>query len=97
MQENSQLYTDGIEWAGICIAVYNGICLIFSLLLPKLTEIINHKIAHSLCLICGGVGLISLVFVEQPLWVLFPMVGFGIAWSSILTISYSILSRTLTK
>ncbi|XTZ10151.1 MAG: MFS transporter [cyanobacterium endosymbiont of Rhopalodia yunnanensis] len=97
VQENSQLYTDGIEWAGICIAVYNGICLIFSLLLPKLTEIINHKIAHSLCLICGGVGLISLVFVEQPLWVLLPMVGFGIAWSSILTIPYSILSQTLTS
>ncbi|YAI81784.1 MAG: MFS transporter [cyanobacterium endosymbiont of Rhopalodia sterrenbergii] len=97
MRENSQLYTDGIEWAGICIAVYNGICFIFSWLLPKLTEITNHKIAHSLCLICGGTGLISLVFVDKPLWALLPMVGFGIAWSSILTIPYSILSRTLTS
>ncbi|WGT68173.1 MFS transporter [cyanobacterium endosymbiont of Epithemia clementina EcSB] len=97
VRENSQLYTDGIEWAGICIAVYNGVCLIFSWLLPKLTEIINHKIAHSLCLICGGVGLISLVFVDQPLLALLPMIGFGIAWSSILAIPYSILSQTVTS
>ncbi|WP_267382983.1 MFS transporter [Cyanobacterium sp. uoEpiScrs1] len=93
---DSQVYKDGIEWAGICIAVYNGVCIIFSWLLPTLTEIINHKIAHSLCLICGGIGLISLVFVDRPLLVLFPMIGFGIAWSSILAIPYSILSRTLT-
>ena len=72
------------------------VCIIFSWLLPTLTEIINHKIAHSLCLICGGIGLISLVFVDRPLLVLFPMIGFGIAWSSILAIPYSILSRTLT-
>lgn len=96
VQQNSQLYTDGIEWAGVCIAVYNGVCFIFSWLLPKLTEITNHKIAHSLCLICGGVGLISLIFVDQPLLLLLPMVGLGIAWSSILAIPYSILSKTLT-
>ena len=95
-QQNSQMYTYGIEWAGICIAVYNGVCLIFSWLLTKLTEITNHKIAHSLCLICGGAGLISLIFVDQPLLAFLPMVGFGIAWSSILAIPYSILSKTLT-
>ncbi len=96
VEENSQLYTDGIEWAGICIAVYNGVCFLFSWMLPTLTEITNHKITHSLCLICGGIGLISLGFVDEPLFVLLPMVGFGIAWSSTLAIPYSILSRTLT-
>jgi maltose/moltooligosaccharide transporter len=79
VRKNSQLHTDAIEWAGICIAVYNGICFIFSWLLPKLTEIIKHKIVYSLCLICGWIRLISLVFIDKLLWVLLPMVGFGIA------------------
>ncbi|MEA5509005.1 MFS transporter [Crocosphaera sp. UHCC 0190] len=97
VNENSTLYTEGIEWAGICIAVYNGVCFLFSWLLPKLTEITSKKITHSVCLLCGGVGIISLFWIENPYFILLPMVGFGMAWSSTLAIPYALLSPTIPE
>ncbi|MGK7941243.1 MAG: MFS transporter [Crocosphaera sp.] len=97
VEENSDLYTEGIEWAGICIAMYNGICFVFSWVLPKLTGRLGKKMTHSLCLLCGGVGLISLLWVDNPYSVLLSMVGFGIAWSSTLAIPYSMLSQIIPE
>ncbi|AFY69141.1 major facilitator superfamily MFS_1 [Thalassoporum mexicanum PCC 7367] len=93
--QTSPLYSDGIEWAGICIAVYNTVCLIFSLLLPVLVKETNRKIAHIICLLCGAVGLISLIFIHDRYLLLVPMVGIGIAWSSILALPYAMLVGAL--
>ncbi|MEM8780711.1 MAG: MFS transporter [Cyanobacteria bacterium P01_G01_bin.49] len=97
VEESSTLYTEGIEWAGICIAAYNGVCFAFSWILPELAKKIGKKMTHSLCLICGGIGLISLIWIEEPYLVLLPMVGFGIAWSSTLAIPYSMLSNIIPE
>lgn len=93
--ESSQLYTDGIEWAGFCIAVYNGVCFLVSPVIPRLAEATSRTIAHSLCLFCGGLSTISLLFISDRYLLLLPMVGFGIAWASILSIPYAILSESL--
>ena len=97
VEENSNLYTEGIEWAGICIAVYNGVCFLFSWILPKLTDRLGKKMTHSFCLICGGMGLISLLWVEDPVYALLSMVGFGVAWCSTLAIPYSMLSHIIPE
>lgn len=89
------LYAEGIEWAGICIAVYNAVCALFALILPYFVRRTSPQITHSACLLAGGAGLISLVAIDDPLWVLPSMVGVGIAWSSILALPYSILSQCL--
>ncbi|MBE9137721.1 MFS transporter [Nodosilinea sp. LEGE 07088] len=93
--ESSPLYSQGIEWAGICIAAYNAVCFGISFLLPRLAAATSRPIAHALCLTCGGLGLISLWFVPSPGWVLLPMVGLGVAWSSILSLPYAMLAGAL--
>ncbi|MEM6839630.1 MAG: MFS transporter [Cyanobacteria bacterium P01_C01_bin.120] len=93
--ESSALYSQGIEWAGLCIAAYNAVCFGASFLLPRLALATNRAIAHALCLACGGLGLISLWFVPSPRWVLLPMLGLGIAWSSILSLPYAMLVGAL--
>ena len=93
--KSSILYTKGIEWAGICIAVYNCVCFIFSWFLPKIVAMTSRKIAHSLGLLCGGTGIISLLFIQDQYLMLLPMAGFGIAWASILALPYAILADTL--
>jgi maltose/moltooligosaccharide transporter len=93
--QNSPLYSDGIEWAGICIAVYNTVCLVFSLLLPLLVKETNRKITHIICLLCGAAGLISLLFIHDQYMLLLAMVGVGIAWSSILALPYAMLVGSL--
>ncbi|MGF1518985.1 MAG: MFS transporter [Nodosilinea sp.] len=91
----SPFYSQGIEWAGICIAAYNAVCFGMSFLLPRLAAATSRPIAHALCLTCGGLGLLSLWFVPSPRWALLPMIGLGVAWSSILSLPYAMLAGAL--
>ena len=93
--ESSLLYAEGIEFAGLCMAAYNLVCCAISFFLPKLAQLLGCKMTHTFCLLCGGVGLISLLFIHQPWMVLLSMGGLGIAWASILSIPYAMLMTAL--
>lgn len=95
IDESSALYTEGIEWAGLCIAAYNAICFGASFLLPKLAALTSRQTAHSICLVCGGLGLFSLQFMHNQYQVLLAMVGVGIAWASMLSLPYAMLVGAL--
>ncbi|HEY7352328.1 MAG TPA: MFS transporter [Terriglobales bacterium] len=93
--QNSQLYARGIEWGGICFAVYSAVCFGFSFVLPALARTVGRKNAHSLCLLCGGIGLLSVVMIHNQYVLLLTMVGVGIAWSSTLAVPYAVLAGSL--
>jgi maltose/moltooligosaccharide transporter len=95
--ESSPLYAEGVEWAGICMAVYNAVCFGFSFLLEPLAKATSRKIAHSICLLAGAVGLISLAFIEDKYTLLVAMLGVGIAWSSILAMPYAMLVSSIPQ
>jgi maltose/moltooligosaccharide transporter len=97
IHESSDLYRQGIQWAGLCFAAYNGVCLVFSLLLPRITQRLGCCTTHVLSLIAGGISLLSLGFMPGARWVLVPMVGFGIAWASTLSMPYAMLSPVLPQ
>jgi maltose/moltooligosaccharide transporter len=46
-------------------------------------------------LTCGGIGLISIYFIQDASMLWLPMIGVGIAWASILSIPYAMLSGSL--
>ncbi len=91
----SPLYSAGVEWGGICFAVYSAVCFGFSFLLAPLARLLNRKLAHSLCLLCGSLGLLSVFLIHDKYLLLLSMTGVGIAWASILAIPYSILAGAL--
>lgn len=91
----SILYNEGASWVGICFAMYNGIAAFAALGLPWLSNKITRKGTHLFALSCGAAGLISIYFVSDPMMLLFSMVGVGIAWASILSIPYAMLSGAL--
>lgn len=91
IDQNSARYTEGIEWAGLCIAGYNLVCFLTAFILPRFVEITSRKTAHALCLLCGSIGFISLEFIHNPLWVLVAMIGVGITWASLLSLPYAML------
>ncbi|MEO0759560.1 MAG: MFS transporter [Cyanobacteria bacterium J06648_16] len=93
----SATYDEGIEWAGVCFAVFNAVCVAFSFVLPVLTRRTSRKTVHSFCLTCGGASLIGLLLIHQPGWLLLSMVGFGIAWASALSIPYAILTYAIPQ
>lgn len=93
--EGTPLYTEGIEWAGLCIAAYNLVCVGFSFLLPRLSKATNRRTTHMLCLLAGSAGLMSLIVVPNQYWVFASMIGVGIAWASLLSMPYAILVGAL--
>ncbi|WP_158942987.1 MFS transporter [Granulicella sp. S190] len=91
----SPAYKEGIEWGGICFAAYSAVCFAFSFALPTLAKKIGRKKTHTACLLCGAIGLISVVVMHNKYMLLFTMLGVGIAWASTLSMPYAMLAATL--
>lgn len=93
--ESSPLFAQGIEWGGLCFAVYNVVCFLVAFMLPSLAKGTSRKTVHMIALVCGGLGLISVLFIANK-WMLFlSMAGVGIAWASILSMPYVMLSTAV--
>ena len=91
----SPLYQAGVEWGGNCFAVYSIVCFIFSFALPGLARRLGRKHTHSLCLIVGALGLMSVVVIHNKWMLLLTMVGVGIAWASTLSMPYAVLAASI--
>jgi len=93
--ESSPLFAQATEWGGLCFAVYNVVCFVIAFLLPGFAKTTSRKTVHMVALVCGGIGLISVFFVGNK-WLLFgSMAGVGIAWASILSMPYVMLSTAV--
>ncbi|HKP82242.1 MAG TPA: MFS transporter [Pyrinomonadaceae bacterium] len=93
--ESSPRFAEATEWGGLCFAVYNVVCFGIAFLLPGFATATSRKTVHTVALVCGGIGLISVFFVGNK-WLLFgSMAGVGIAWASILSMPYVILSTAV--
>lgn len=93
--ERSHLYTEGVEWAGVCFAMYSLVCFCFAFALPPMARVLGRRLTHAICLTAGGLGLLSVGLIEDPRLLILSMVGVGIAWASILSMPYSILAGSL--
>jgi maltose/moltooligosaccharide transporter len=91
----SELYNQGANWVGVLFAVYNGFAALVAFLLPVLAKLTNRRITHSVSLIAGGLGLISIILFHSPEMLILSMVGIGLAWASILAMPYAILTGSL--
>jgi maltose/moltooligosaccharide transporter len=92
---DSPQYSTGVEWAGVCFGMYSLVCFGFSFLLPTLARQYGRKATHTFCLLCGGLGLLSVVLIHNKYLLLLSMAGVGIAWASTLSMPYSILAGSL--
>jgi maltose/moltooligosaccharide transporter len=91
----SKLYNDAADWVSVMFTVYNGVAAAVAFLLPVLARRTSNKFTHMLALIAGGIGLISIYFLSDKTGLLLAMIGVGIAWASILSIPYAMLSGAL--
>ena len=93
--ETSPLFAEGTEWGGLCFAVYNVVCFTIAFQLPWLVKKTSRKTVHMIALLCGGIGLISVLFVTNKFLLFASMAGVGIAWASILSMPYVMLSTAV--
>jgi maltose/moltooligosaccharide transporter len=92
------LYAEGQNYAGLSYSVENIVTLLFALCLPFIAGKIGKKYTHFMSLLIGGIGLIGINFVggaDDKFMLLVIMAMVGIAWSSILSMPYAMLSDCL--
>ncbi|WP_423129953.1 MFS transporter [Gaoshiqia sp. Z1-71] len=91
----SALYNEGANWVGVLFGVYNGFAAVVAFLLPVLAKLTNRKTTHAVSLALGGLGLASFYVVRDPNLLILSMLGVGVAWASILSMPYAILTGSL--
>lgn len=91
----SQLYNDGADWVGVLFSVYNGFAALAAIAIPFVANRLGCRACHMLNLTIGGLGLISFFFISDPQLLMLSMVAVGIAWASILSLPYALLSNNL--
>jgi maltose/moltooligosaccharide transporter len=93
--DQDPLFKDGQAWGGIAFMVYSIVCFVVAFALPKLANRTSRKSVHAFALVCGGIGLLGSYLIQDQTLLLLTMVGVGIAWASILSMPYAILSGAI--
>lgn len=89
-------YQKGLEWGGVCFAVYNGVAFFISFALVALAQQgVAAKTMHRVGLLCAGVGLVSAGLVGTPELLILSMIGVGIGWATILSMPYALLANAI--
>jgi maltose/moltooligosaccharide transporter len=88
-------YNNGADWLNVCSSVRNGVAALFAFIIPFIARRTNRKITHLICLIIGGLGLLSIYFITNPTMIIVSMGMVGIAWASILSMPYAMLANAL--
>ena len=92
----SEAYQNAGDWVGVLFGIYNLVSAFYAFALPYIAKKIGRKLTHSISLIIGGLGLISIYFVPNEDWLILSMIGVGIAWASILSMPYAILAGSIS-
>jgi len=92
---SSKAYNEIGNWVGVLFGCYNAFSAAFAFLLPVLAKRTSRPMTHLICLVAGGVGLISFFLFTDKYLLILSMAGVGLAWSSILSMPYSMLTAAL--
>jgi maltose/moltooligosaccharide transporter len=88
-------FDQGTAFGGGTFAWYSIVCFAVAFVLPLVAKATSRKTVHALALIAGGLSLLATGFIHDKLLWQLTMIGVGIAWASILSMPYAILSTAL--
>ena len=90
-------YQNAADLVGSYMGTYGLSSMVFALLLVFYTskKRINRKYVHMISLILGGFGFIYMYYVPSPEYLIISFTLIGIAWGSILSMPYAMLSSSV--
>jgi maltose/moltooligosaccharide transporter len=85
-------YQDAADWWSLLGSVRNGLAAAAALGFILIAGRLDRCRLHAINLMLGAAGFAGMILITDPalLWV--PMIGIGIAWASIVSLPYAILS-----
>ena len=94
---NRDLYEVATGWTGLVNGFYNIITFLSAFFLVGLAKKYNAKTVHAICLILASISLFIIPTIENKYLLFAPMIGFGIAWASMMGIPYILVVSSIPK
>ncbi|MBL9208043.1 MAG: MFS transporter [Opitutaceae bacterium] len=89
-------YQRGVEWGGVCFAVYNGVAFAVAFALVALARMgLPSRVIYRIGLVSAGLGLLSVGFWKSQEGLLLSMAAVGVGWATILSMPYAMLANAL--
>ncbi|MGZ3767013.1 MAG: MFS transporter [Mucilaginibacter sp.] len=94
---NKELYEQAVVWAGKVNGFYNIVTFLSAFGLVWLARKFSAKYVHIGCLTMAGVALLIFPHIDNRDLLFAPMVGFGIAWASMMGVPYIMVVGSIPK
>jgi maltose/moltooligosaccharide transporter len=96
-EANKTLYEQAVGWTGLVNGFYNVVTFLSAFALVGLAKKFTAKYVHMVCLALASLSLFILPHIENKYLVFAPMIGFGIAWASMMGIPYIMVVSSIPK
>jgi maltose/moltooligosaccharide transporter len=93
--ENMPLYEEAAGWTGLVNGFYNIVTFLSAFGLVILAKKYSARYVHAVCLLLAAVALFIMPGIENKYLLFAPMVGFGIAWASMMGIPYIMVANSI--
>jgi maltose/moltooligosaccharide transporter len=90
-------FSQAVGWTGLVNGWYNVVTFTTAFLLVGLARRYGAKWVHSACLVLAAVGLAVFPHIENKYLLFIPIIGFGIAWASIMGVPYILAVAAIPK
>ena len=90
-------YQDAADLVGSYMGYYGLSSMLVALLLSLYAArfVLNRRLVHGVSLVVGGIGFLSMAYVPSPAWLIGSFALVGVAWASILSMPYALLSSSV--
>jgi maltose/moltooligosaccharide transporter len=91
------LYSEAVGWTGLVNGFYNIVTFLSAFVLVWLVKKFSAKYVHMICLAAAGIGLLLMPHIHDKYFLFAPMIGFGVAWASMMGVPYIMVVGSIPK
>ena len=91
----SAAFDEAVGWTGLVNGWYNIVTFSVAFALVAFARRRGAKMVHSACLLLAAIGLVIFPHLDNKYLVFIPIIGFGIAWASIMGVPYIMAVRMI--
>jgi maltose/moltooligosaccharide transporter len=95
--DNSGLYQQAVGWTGLVNGFYNIVTFLSAFGLVWLVRKLSARNVHMICLSLAAISLFIVPHIENKYFLFAPMIGFGIAWASMMGVPYIMVVGSIPK
>ncbi len=94
---NPKLYEEAVGWTGLVNGFYNIITFLSAFGLVWMTRKFSAKYVHMACLMFAAISLFIIPQIQNKYLLFAPMIGFGVAWASMMGVPYIMVVGSIPK